>query len=472
MTDLLSEAVGGRIVECNDEFFAPADNLIKVSDPVWKEGVYDDHGKWMDGWETRRRREPGYDWCILALGIPGRVETVDIDTAFFTGNYPEQFSLEGCGVGSDDRLGDAEWFELLAATDLEGDSKATFQVEESPRVTHLRLNIFPDGGVARLRVYGRALPAMQEVCPDQLIDLASLMVGGEFIDASNYHYNPPSKMLQPTEPAGMWDGWETARRRGPGHDWASFRLGLAGVVESVDADTSFFKGNSPGWVSVEVSDDGEDWSTVIDHQAVEPDSVNHLPMESPTACGFVRLSIHPDGGMARMRVWGRANPQAAGEKRIEYLNALDDQQAYSFFHTACASTAWVAAMKSQRPFAGVDSVMAEALEVFDRLTDEDWLEAFAGHPRIGERGDAVSSREQSGVTADSVEELSEVNRAYEEKFGFTYIVYATGRTGEEMLSIARERLGNSREMEIANGAAEQRKITSTRLRMMLCQEVE
>ena len=471
-TDLLSEAVGGRIVECNDEFFAAASNLIKVSDPVWKEGVYDDHGKWMDGWETRRRREDGYDWCTLALGIPGQVETVEIDTAFFTGNYPEQFSLEGCGVGSDDRLSDADWFELLPVTNLEGDSKATFRVESSLRVTHIRLNIFPDGGVARLRVHGKPIPAMQEVCSDGLIDLASLVVGGEFIDASNYHYNPPSKMLQPTEPAGMWDGWETARRRGPGHDWATFRLGLPGVVESVDADTSFFKGNSPGWVSVEVSEDGEDWATVIDHVAVKPDSLNSLPLGSPTACAFIRLSIHPDGGMARMRVWGRADAKAAGKKRIEYLNALDDQVSYRFFHTACASSTWVKAMMEMRPFEDVASVLAVAEKAFEGLSDDDWLEAFAGHPRIGERGDAVSSREQSGVGSGSAEALAEVNRTYEEKFGFTYIVYATGKTGEEMLAIARERVGNSREDEIANGAAEQRKITATRLRRMLCQEVE
>ncbi len=459
------------MVEFNDQFFGSASNLIEVSAPEWREGAYDDHGKWMDGWETRRRREPGHDWCVLALGIPGRVESVEVDTAFFTGNYPEQFSLEGCGVGFDEGLGEAEWFELIPATDLEGDSKMSFPVEKSPRVTHLRLNIFPDGGIARLRIDGEPVPGMHDVCPDSLVDLASLTLGGEVIGASNLHYNPPSKMLRPTTPIGMWDGWETARRRGPGHEWASLRLGLSGVVESVDADTSFFKGNAPGWVSVELSDDGAEWSTVIDQVPVEANSANRIALDNPTHGAFARLSLHPDGGMARFRVWGRSDRDAAGRVRIEYLNSLDGQMAFRFFLTACASTGFVEAMRNGRPYDDVEAVMNAAERVFEGLSDADWLEAFGGHPRIGERGDFFASREQSGVDESSLEELATVNREYEEKFGFTYIVYATGKTGEEMLALARDRLTNSRETEIETGANEQRKITRTRLRKMLCQEV-
>ena len=471
MIDLLSEAVGGRVVDFNDEFFAEASNLLKVGEPVWREGVYNDRGKWMDGWETRRRREPGHDWVVLALGIPGRVEKVSVDTAFFTGNYPERFSLDGCGVGGDESLGDAEWSELIPVTGLEGDSTASFVVEGSSRVTHIRLNIHPDGGVARLRVEGTPIPAMSDVCPDSLVDLASQTLGGEFLDASDHHYNPPSKMLRPTAPAGMWDGWETKRRRGPGHDWASFRLGLPGVVEQVDADTSFFRGNAPGWVSVDLSGDGDSWETVVDHVAIEADAVNSIPLPTPSPAGFVRLSIHPDGGMARFRVWGRPDRSAAGEKRIEYLNSLDTQMTHRFFHTACAADAWVSAMGERRPYPGVEAVLDTAGTAFDALTEVDWLQAFAGHARIGEKRDATSSREQSGVAESATADLAKLNRAYEEKHGFTFIVYATGKTGEEMLAIARERLENGRPTEIANGAAEQRRITETRLRRMLCQEI-
>lgn len=473
MIDLLSEAVGGRVVDFNDEFFAEAVNLIKVADPVWKEDLYVDTGKWMDGWETRRRREPGYDWCVLALGVPGLIARVTVDTAFFTGNYPERFSLEVCGVGADDRLETADWFELIPSTELEGDSKASFEVDSDRRVTHLRLNIYPDGGVARLGVEGTPIPAMQEVCPANSIDLVSMAVGGETLDASDLHYSPPSNMLRPTAPVGMWDGWETKRRRGPGHDWASFRLGLAGTIESVDVDTTFFKGNSPGWVSVEVSDDGGAWVTVIDHKAVDPDSKNRIQLDSAVHAVFVRLSIHPDGGTARFRVYGRADRSAAGEKRVAYLNALDDQVVHGFFHTACQADAWVSAMVTGRPYADVDSVFAAASNSFDRLEADDWLQAFAGHPRIGEQGDAVSAREQSSATGASegtIADLVRINREYEERFGFTYIVYATGKTADEMLAIARVRVGNEPEQEIGVASDEQRRITETRLRRMLCQE--
>ena len=472
MTDLSSEAVGGRVVVCNDEFFAEAENLLRVSDPVWEEGLYTDRGKWMDGWETRRRREPGHDWCVMALGIPGRARGVTVDTSHFTGNYPESFSLEACGVGSDERLDSAGWAQIIPRTELNGDESATFEVEDPHRITHLRLNIFPDGGVARLRVDGEPIPGMADVCPDDgFADLASSLVGGEAVDASDVHYSPPSNMLRPTEPAGMWDGWETRRRRGPGNDWATFRLGLRGTVASVEVDTRHFKGNAPGRVSIGVSADGEVWHEVVDRAEVKAHEVNVVTLDPPVDAAFIRLDIHPDGGVARMRVRGTPDPKAAGRIRLAYLNALFDEEARRFFHTACASTRWVNEMTSARPFADVDRILAAAALGFDRLADEDWLEAFAGHPRIGERGDSAANREQAAAAqADEavLRDLAEANRVYEEQIGFTYIVYATGKTAEEMLGIARSRLENTREQEILNAALEQRSITDTRLRRMLC----
>lgn len=461
MIDLISEAAGGRIVGFNDEFFAPAENLLKVAEPVWKEDLYIDTGKWMDGWETRRRRDEGHDWCEIALGIPGRIRRVTVDTAFFTGNYPEEFSLEVSGDGE-------TWSEVIARTGLEGDSKASFDVDFHHRVTHVRLCIFPDGGVARLRVEGDPIPAMQEVCPGGPVDLASAVVGGRFLEASDYHYSPPSNLLLPSESAGMWDGWETRRRRGPGHDWATFELGLPGVVSGLVVDTTHFKGNSPGWVSFDVSDDGEAWSTIVDRTPVEKHAINEIEMEESHA-RFVRLSIHPDGGLARMRVLGLADQDAAGAKRLEYLNCLLDSEARRFFGAACASGRWVESMLASRSFSSFDDVLSSAGKAFEGLGEADWLEAFAGHPRIGEKGDAVESSEQSG-SAGFESELAAVNAEYEAKFDFIYIVYASGKTGEEMLEIARSRLDNERSAEIAVAAGEQRKITETRLRRMMCQE--
>ena len=472
MTDLISEAVGGRVVACNDEFFAEAHNLLHSADPVWKEDVYTDRGKWMDGWETRRRREPGHDWCVIALGVAGRVRSVTVDTSHFTGNYPESFSLEACGVGGDERLETVDWVEIIPRTSLSGDTKASFEVDDQHRITHVRLNIFPDGGVARLRLDGDPIPARHEVCPDdEGIDLASSVVGGEAIDASDVHYSPPSNLLRPTEPAGMWDGWETKRRRGPGNDWAVFRLGLPGVVDLVDVDTRHFKGNAPGWVSVQVSNQGQTWEEVVDRAEVKPDTVNRVTLDRPAQAGFVRLDIHPDGGVARLRVKGRPDPKGAERLRLLYLNALFDEEARRFFHTVCAATTWVGEMLASRPYADGKAVLTAASVAFDALGEDDWLEAFAGHPRIGERGDRQADQEQSG-TADAgaslLTALAEANQEYQATHGFTYIVYASGKTAEEMLGIARSRISKTREEELVNAAIEQRAITETRLRRMLC----
>lgn len=469
MIDLISERVGGRVLSVNDEFFAPAENLLKADSPVAKD-EYTDRGKWMDGWETRRRREPGHDWAIIKLGMGGRVRRVTVDTSHFTGNFPEQFSLDAAGI---DNPEEAEWVELIAPTDLSGSSVATFEVDDRHRVEMIRFNIYPDGGVARLRVEGDPIPAMQLVCPDGETDLGVASVGGEVIDVSDFHFSHPSNLLRPVSSAGMWDGWETRRRRDDGHDWVVVRLGLAGSVERLIVDTSHFKGNAPGSVSADLSDDGVYWTKVADRVQVSPDQANVVEMDGLSA-SYLRLSIHPDGGLARLRVLGTPSRQSASAKRVEYLNSLLPQPAGHFFHTACASSAWVEGMVGRRPFGSVQAVLQEVELTFSNLSEADWLEAFGGHPRIGERGDATANREQAGTssaTQETIRSLLDVNRRYEEKFGFTYIVYATGKTADQMLRIARERLANDREDEVANAAAEQRKITATRLRRMLCEEV-
>src|SRR5215212_11576765 len=128
LVDLASERVGGAVLYANDDFFAPKENLVKQSAPVWAEGKYTERGKWMDGWESRRRRTPGFDWCLVRLGLAGRVRGVIVNTAFFRGNFPEGCSLEGCATSTN---ADAEaltgdsigWFELLPQSRLEGDSR-------------------------------------------------------------------------------------------------------------------------------------------------------------------------------------------------------------------------------------------------------------------------------------------------------------------------------------------------------------
>ena len=466
MIDLISERVGGQILECNDQFFAEAENLIKATDPVWKEGDYTDRGKWMDGWETRRRRDTGHDWCVVSLGIPGLIRQVVVDTSHFTGNFPEEFSLDA-SPGND------VWDQVIEKTRLEGDSSATFSVDYPHRVVAVRLNIYPDGGVARLRVEGEPVPGMSEVCPDEPSDLVSAKLGGTWLEASDFHYSSPANLLLPTDSAGMWDGWETRRRRGPGHDWATFRLGLRGTVESILVDTRHFKGNSPGWVSVELSDDGETWEMVAERVEVTPDRQNEVSLADPRSAGYLRLSTHPDGGVARLRVLGRPDREAAGEARLTYLNSLFEEAARGFFFTACSAPRWVDQMTAARPYESLDGLLDAAQSSFSQLREPDWLSAFAAHPRIGERGGTTENREQAGTasaTREVLNDLIEVNRAYEDRFGFTYIVYATGKSATEMLEIAKGRLGNERSAEIEVAGEEQRKITQTRLRRMLCQE--
>ena len=471
MMDLITAPVGGRIVACNDEFFAAADNLISPAEPISND-EYTDRGKWMDGWETRRRREPGHDWCVIALGLPGRVEEVVIDTSYFTGNYAESFSLEGCGDGDDSLLEQATWEVLISETGLAGDSRAVFSVDNPHRLTHLRLNIFPDGGVARLRVHGTPIPDRDRVCPDSVaVDLLSMLVGGEALEASDVHYSPPSNLLRPTEPAGMWDGWETKRRRGPGNDWVVFRLGMPGTVGSLVIDTRHFKGNAPGWVSASFSEDGKKWALALDRAPVSPHEVAELVLPGSVHAGYLKLDIHPDGGLARVKAMGRPDAGVATRLRLEYLNSLTEPMARRFFLTACASSAWADAMAVGRPYPDFESLGDSAERGFDHLDEGGWLEAFAGHPRIGERGGETANREQAATASASpatLGRLGEVNRDYEERFNFTYIVYATGKSAEQMLAIAEERLGNDRGQEIENAGIEQRKITTTRLKRMLC----
>lgn len=473
MMDLVSTEVGGRIIDCTDDFFAPAACLLSPSAPIWKEGEYTEAGKWMDGWESRRRRDDGHDWCTIALGVPGRIESVIVETTHFTGNHPEAFSIEACGIGIDEQLGEADWTELIGRRELAGDSTATFDIGVAGRTTHVRFHIYPDGGVARLRVLGTPIPARDLVCAaGRPVDLASALVGGSGEAASDAHYSSPANLVRPTDPAGMWDGWETKRRRGPGHDWAVVGLGLPGVVESIDVDTRYFRGNAPGWVSVDVSEDSEVWIPAVERQTVAADTVNSLTIDPPLHARHVRLNIFPDGGVARLRVWGSADASDASALRLEYVNSLFEADASRFFRTACASSAWTAAMVGARPFADAPSLHEVASAVFDSLDRDDWLEAFSAHPRIGERGDSTARSEQAGAegaTPSTLAELADINARYEDRFGFVYLVYATGKSAEEMLEIARSRISNNAEAERLNAAEQQRAITSTRLRSMLCE---
>jgi allantoicase len=316
LTDLASARVGGRAIAANDEFFAPKSNLVKPEPAIFLPGKYTARGKWMDGWESRRRRTPGHDWCIVALGLRGMVHGVNVDTRFFTGNYPSHCSIEAADVARPGQLSGATWTTILAKSELRGDSDNFFAVADRRPWSHLRLNIFPDGGVARLRVYGEAAIDWTRVAKaGRAIDLASVLHGGRVLAASDMHFGARDNMIMPGRAKNMGDGWETRRRRSPGYDWAIVRLGTTGVIARIEIDTNHYKGNYPESASLEgclapaaTLDTlaAASWVELLPRTKLRPHH-RHLfspQIQSTGPVSHVRLNIFPDGGISRLRVHG------------------------------------------------------------------------------------------------------------------------------------------------------------------------
>ncbi|WP_229069848.1 allantoicase [Actinoplanes sp. DH11] len=311
LPDLASRAFGGGVVHANDEFFAAADHLVLPEPPGHAPRTFDHKGQVYDGWETRRRRVAGHDEAVVRLGAPGIVHGVDVDTAFFTGNYPPHASVEGAalpGHPGPDELAAAEWTELVPRSALRGDSHNLFAVADRRRWTHVRLRIFPDGGVARLRVHGEVVP--DPALLPKTFDVAAAEYGATVVDCSDMFYGNPQRMLMPGLARNMGDGWETSRRRDDGNDWVVVRLAAPAVLRFADLDTSHFKGNAPGAARLTGTDDRTgpaDWVELLPRVALRPDTPHRFRLTKGPAVTHVRLDIFPDGGMARLRLLGRAD---------------------------------------------------------------------------------------------------------------------------------------------------------------------
>jgi allantoicase len=304
----------------SDEFFAPRHRLIDPEAPVWRAGVYDEHGKWMDGWETRRRRGGGHDSCVVRLGLRGVVRGVDLDTSYFDGNQPVAASIEAWdGGGSPPET--AAWWPLVPESPLGPSQHHRIAVADDAHrpCTHLRLHIFPDGGVARLRAYGEVVCDWSRRDPAALWDLAAAESGGQAVIASDQHFGSMHNLLLPGRGKDMGDGWETRRRRGPGHDWVVLRLGHRGAIERVELDTAHFKGNYPDRASLQAASlaaepgavtlarESESWPALLAERKLDADQVHvwsgELARLDPLT--HVRLNIYPDGGVSRLRLFGR-----------------------------------------------------------------------------------------------------------------------------------------------------------------------
>ncbi|MCA1578505.1 MAG: allantoicase [Acidobacteria bacterium] len=320
LIDLASEKLGGVVLVANDDFFAPKENLLKASAPVFIEGKYTDRGKWMDGWESRRRRTPGFDWCLIRLGLPGIIRGVVVDTSFFRGNYPEHCSLDGAvflGLPTEAELLDesVQWLPLLPQSPLSGDTRNPFPIEYGERITHLRFRIFPDGGVARLRVFGEVVPDWERLKrAGGHIDLAAAENGALVLSCSDMFFGHRHNLIMPGRAADMSDGWETKRRRSPGYDWAIIKLARPGEIRGIEVDTSHFKGNFPESCSLEacntaspnLTDAAITWTDVLPRTKLQAHTRHHFDQELINAgvVSHLRFNIYPDGGVSRLRVYG------------------------------------------------------------------------------------------------------------------------------------------------------------------------
>jgi allantoicase len=316
--NLASPRLGTEALRCSNDSFAPMERMLADAAALLKPDVFDDFGKWMDGWESKRRRDGGHDWCVVRLGTRGRIRGVDIDTSHFTGNYPPAASLWAADGESDPGDDPASWTEIVPATSLGPDAHHLVEVADPGPWRWLRLNQYPDGGVARLRVYGDPVPDWGSD-KSELVELSALKNGGRVIAYNDAHYGEVWALLSEGRGVNMGDGWETRRRREPGNDWLIAALGAPGVVERVEVDTAHFKGNFPDRCSLQAArvDWGAEeslvtqamfWPELMGEQKLTADAVHDFAGAELAALGpvtHVKLNIYPDGGISRLRIWGR-----------------------------------------------------------------------------------------------------------------------------------------------------------------------
>lgn len=485
--DLAAAKVGGQALYANDEFFAPKENLLQEGRGVFIEGKYTEFGKWMDGWESRRKRGPGYDWCILQLGMPGIIHGFDVDTNHFLGNFPEHCSIDVCHLSANatvDELNSPHtpWVELVPKTLLQGGSRNLFPVSNGRRWTHVRLNIYPDGGVARFRVHGQAVPDWGKVLHSgQPINLAALEYGATVEICNDNFFSPKENLILPGRAAHMGEGWETRRKRGPGHDWVVVKLAATGSIHKIEVDTAWFKGNYPDRFSLEgcvaenvpvafLKSNTLAWQEILPQTKLHPDHQHFYELEivNPGPFTHVRLNIYPDGGISRLRLWGRLTD-------FETLNHAPSETIRQALSRCCGSTAWVENLLPHFPVAGPHQLQQLAQQHWWELKPADWLEAFTHHPKIGDMASLkakfantadLAGQEQAGAAQASeavLQQLAEGNQRYEAKFGYIFIVCATGKSAAEMLALLEARLDNDPATELVIAATEQSKITRLRL---------
>jgi len=319
LLDLAAEKLGGKTLQCSDDFFAPMENLIKPGRGVFIEDKYTDNGKWMDGWESRRKRTSGNDWCILQLGVAGQIEGVDIDTNFFLGNHPPHAALEACYIEPEDNVNvnweNIKWTEILPKSHLDAGSQNFYSIDNKKIWTHLRLQIYPDGGVARLKVYGEVRKDLSNISGNNL-DLISALNGGRAVLCNDMFFSHMNNLIMPGRGKDMGDGWETKRNRTPNNvDWVIVKFAQKGIIDKLLVDTKHFKGNYPDSCSILgcILEDGQSldensikWEELLPKSKLSADNEHYYKEELINRGPFthIKLMIYPDGGISRLRVYG------------------------------------------------------------------------------------------------------------------------------------------------------------------------
>jgi allantoicase len=321
LIDLAAERLGGKVLFATDDFFAEKENLIKPGRGVFIHDKYTDRGKWMDGWESRRKRNPGHDWCVVQLATPGKITGFDIDTNFFLGNHPPHASIDGLLLSNSETItnwdsNSINWKVILSKSPLDPGSQNFYACSSNEIVTHVRLHIYPDGGVARLRVYGEVYKDWSEVSDNEEVDLAAAINGGKAIQCNDMFFSSMNNLIMPERGINMGDGWETKRNRTPGNkDWVLLKLAKSGYINRIIVDTHHFKGNYPDACLIEgcLSENDEDmiegttdWQILLPVQKLSADTEHEYQKEltNKTKYSHVRLTIFPDGGVSRLRLFG------------------------------------------------------------------------------------------------------------------------------------------------------------------------
>ena len=317
LIDLASPILGSKVIFKTDDFFASANRILNPSPPVFKEGLFDKNGKWMDGWETKRKRTPGFDYLIIKLGKPGNINKIDFDTSYFNGNQPSMVSLDGCNSKTD-KIKTFKWKKIVGKIKTNANRHHLINVKSHLIYTHLKLNIFPDGGIARLRIYG-SISQKNIKLKSNVINLASILNGASVVACNNEHFGKAENILAPGKAKNMGDGWETRRRRDKGFDWVILNIVKGKNIKDIEVSTHHFKGNYPSYCTIQAAHLSKKisikkiikysnkWKLILNKSILSANKSHKFTnkLMKNNKVNFLKINIFPDGGISRFRIYGK-----------------------------------------------------------------------------------------------------------------------------------------------------------------------